>query len=184
MDSSLTKVTRDYLFQDEIDALLKAAKSSSKPARNYALLLVMYRHGLRRSEAVSMQWQDINFHSQEIFVRRAKGSLSGAAPLWRDELNALRQYQRECGDRKSGYIWLGWKFQPLSGKAVYYLVKELGKAAGLVIHPHQLRHSCGYHLINKGHDLRLVQQLLGHKQINNTVRYTQLAAGALRVLVD
>ncbi|NEQ38458.1 MAG: phage integrase family protein [Okeania sp. SIO3I5] len=142
------------------------------------------RHGLRRSEAVAMRWEDINFQAQEIFIRRAKGSLSGAAPLWKDELNALRKYQRESGDRSSGYVWMGRNKQAISGKTIYYLITELGTAAGMIIHPHQLRHSCGYHLINQGHDLRLVQQLLGHKQVNNTIRYTQLAAGALRKLVD
>ncbi|MGB3513082.1 MAG: tyrosine-type recombinase/integrase [Microcoleaceae cyanobacterium] len=179
-------MTRDFLYQTEIDALLEAAKSSSKPARNLALILVMYRHGLRASEALDMQWQDINFTAQEIFVRRCKGSVSGSAPLWRDELKALLTYQKKSCDRDSGFVWLGQGLKPLGYDGLYYLIRNLGAKANLSfpLHPHQLRHSCGYHLINKGHDLRLVQQLLGHKSITNTVRYTQLAAGALRKLVD
>ncbi|NEP79933.1 MAG: phage integrase family protein [Okeania sp. SIO3B3] len=173
-----------FQIQNELESLFKAAKATTHGVRNYALLLVMYRHGLRRSEAVAMQWQDVNFSAEEIYIRRAKGSVSGSAPLWKDELVALRNHQRESGERSFGTIWQGWKNKPLTTKAVYKIIKELGKTIGLDIHPHQLRHSCGYHLINKGNELRLVQQLLGHKEISNTVRYTKLAAGALRKLVD
>ena len=177
---------RKFLYETEIDALLDAAKASSKSARNLALVLVMYRHGLRATEALAMQWQDINFKAQEIYIRRCKGSVSGAAPLWRDELKALSNYRKKSSDRSHGFIWLGQGHKPLSYDGLYRLIKTLGEAADLPfpLHPHQLRHSCGYHSINKGHDVRLVQQLLGHKSITNTVRYTELAAGALRKMVD
>ncbi|NER03751.1 MAG: tyrosine-type recombinase/integrase [Okeania sp. SIO3C4] len=183
MDTSITKIDRDYLYENELNALFKAAKASKRGIRNHALLLVMYRHGLRRSEAVAMQWQDVNFEAEEIFIRRAKGSVSGSAPLWKDELVALRNYQRET-PRTFGTVWQGYRNKPLTDKGIYKIIKTLGETIGLDIHPHQLRHSCGYHLINKGNELRLVQQLLGHKEISNTVRYTKLAAGALRALVD
>ncbi|NEN92436.1 MAG: phage integrase family protein [Okeania sp. SIO3H1] len=83
------------MYESEIDALLDAAKASSKSVRNLALVLVMYRHGLRATEALAMQWQDINFKAQEIYIRRCKGSVSGAAPLWSDELKALSNYRKK-----------------------------------------------------------------------------------------
>ncbi|NEQ41808.1 MAG: tyrosine-type recombinase/integrase [Okeania sp. SIO3I5] len=138
---------RKYLFESELQALFEAAKSSGKPERNLALVITMYRHGLRANEALAMQWEDINFPAQEIFIRRAKGSVSGAAPLWKDELNALRKYQQKSGDRSTGYIWLGENSERLSWIDLYKLIKRLGKTANLnSLHPHQLRNSFGYHI--------------------------------------
>jgi type 1 fimbriae regulatory protein FimB len=96
-----------------------------------------------------------------------------------DTLRAVRAWLRERD--KMRWLDLPWLFiserGPMSRKAVNYLIAEAAKDAGLPhVHPHMLRHSCGYALANKGTDTRLIQDYLGHKNIQHTVRYTKIAA--------
>lgn len=94
-----------------------------------------------------------------------------------DELRAIRQYLRE---RASSLPWLfiSERQTQLTRNAGYYLIREAGERAGFdfIIHPHMLRHSCGFYLANKGYDSRLIQDYLGHRDPRHTARYTRTAA--------
>jgi site-specific recombinase XerD len=167
---------RTYLTRDEVAQLLRAAKKSRHGARNHAMILVAYRHGLRASELVQLRWSDVDLERGTIYCRRAKGSRSSVHPLKRDEATALKRVLRASSARARDYVFPSERGERMSRSAFWRLVAQAGERAGLAVHAyaHLLRHSCGYYLANKGCDLRLIQDYLGHKQIQNTVRYTTL----------
>ena len=167
---------RSYLTRDEVAQLLRAAKKSRHGARNHAMILIAYRHGLRASELTNLRWSDVDLAQETIYCRRAKGSRSSVHPLKRDEAAALERLQRERERDAAPFIFESERGERMSRGAFWRVVASAGERAGLPVHTyaHLLRHSCGYCLANKGCDLRLIQDYLGHKQVQNTVRYTAL----------
>lgn len=168
---------RDYLTRDEVASLLRAAKKSPRHGvRNYAMILLAYRHGLRASELVNLRVSDLDLRTGTIYCRRAKGSRSSLHPMKPDEIAALEKVLCERELQASDYIFQSERAEKMSRSAFWRIVSNAGDRAGLPVkaYAHQLRHSCGYYLANKGCDLRLIQDYLGHKQIQNTVRYTAL----------
>lgn len=168
---------RDFLTEGEVNRLLTASRRGRHSARDYLMVLLTYRHGLRVSELIDIRLRDLDLDAARIYVRRRKGSLSTTQPIEGDELRAIRAYLRERGEMKAPYLLIGER-GPLTRQAVNYLLKEIGQRAKLDIsvHPHMLRHSTGYYLANKGYDTRLIQDYLGHKNISHTVKYTRTAA--------
>jgi type 1 fimbriae regulatory protein FimB len=171
---------RDFLTEAEMQRFLDAARHGRHGVRDYLLLLLTYRHGLRVSEAIDLRLKDFDLGTARLFVRRKKGSLSTHQPLEGDEIRALRAWLRERDlrqDARSSYLFLSER-GPMTRQAVNYLVKEIGRRAKLRfhVHPHMLRHSTGYYLANRGYDTRLIQDYLGHKNIAHTVKYTRTAA--------
>lgn len=168
---------RDFLTEVETTRLLTAARRGRHGARDYLMVLLTYRHGLRVSELIDLRLRDLDLDAARIYVRRRKGSLSTTQPIEGDELRAIRAYLRERGETKVPYLLLGER-GTLTRQAINYLLKEIGGRAKLDInvHPHMLRHSTGYYLANKGYDTRLIQDYLGHKNISHTVKYTRTAA--------
>lgn len=168
---------RKYLTPDEVQRLLVATKQSPRYAhRNYCLVLVSYRHGLRVGEAVDLRWRDIDFKTATLYVRRLKNGKPANHPIDGDELRALRQLQRDYPD--TPWLFNSERKQPLSDRTVREIVATAGELAELGrIHPHQLRHACGFYLASKGFDTRMIQDYLGHRNINHTVQYTELAPG-------
>ena len=178
---------KNFLTEPEMSRLLQASKQGRYGARNYALLLVGYRHGLRVSELVGLRLDHMRLDEGRIWVKRLKGSLDTDQPIQGNTLRAVRSWLRDRAQMR----WhdLPWLFiserGPMSRKAVNYLIAQAGKDAGLPhVHPHMLRHSCGYALANKGTDTRLIQDYLGHKNIQHTVRYTKIAAKRFEGLWD
>jgi type 1 fimbriae regulatory protein FimB len=171
---------KNFLTETEITRLLEAAKQGRYGTRDYAMLLLAYKHGLRVSELVGMRLSQVNLDEGRVWVKRLKGSMDTEQPLDGQTMRAVRQWLRD----RDAMRWkdLPWLFVsergPMSRKAVNYVVMEAGKRAKLPlhIHPHMLRHSCGYALANKGRETRLIQDYLGHKNIQHTVRYTRQAA--------
>jgi site-specific recombinase XerD len=167
---------REYLTPSEVDKLVKAATKNRHGHRDATMVLVCYRHGLRVSELVELEWSQVDFNAANVHVRRLKGSTDAVHPIRGDELRALRRLQREQ-DPKSSYVFTSERGSPFSTAGFLRMVQRAGEVAGLgfPVHPHMLRHATGFKLANDGVDTRTLQAYLGHKSIGNTVRYTELS---------
>lgn len=176
--------SREYLLPDEVSALAKhAGKVGRHPVRDRTIILAMYRHGLRVSELIDLKWSQVDFRHAELHVKRKKNGTPSVQPIKGDELRLLRRLKR---DYQSKFVFVSERGTPLSRSAVEAIVKRAGKLAevALAVHPHMLRHACGYYLANKGVDTRTIQAYLGHRSIQHTVRYTELAPGRFSELWD
>jgi integrase len=175
--------SREYLTQEEIEALMKGAGSVGRhPHRDRTLILTMFRHGLRVSEAVDLKWDQVDFKAGSIHINRLKNGKPGTHYLEGDELRALRRLRREYA--KSPFVFVTERGGPLTRSTVNKLVTRAGRKAKMEfpVHPHMLRHACGYYLANKGVDTRTIQDYLGHVSITHTVRYTELSPHKFRGL--
>ena len=172
---------REHLTEREVEKLIAAAKGNRWGQRDSTMLLIAFRHGLRASELCSLQWSDVEFETGTLHLRRAKGGSVTTHPLLGDELRALRVLKREA---KSPFIFVSERGAPFSTAGLAKLIERAGIEAKLPFkcHPHMLRHSTGYALANKGTDTRTLQAYLGHRSIQSTVRYTELAPGRFKNL--
>jgi type 1 fimbriae regulatory protein FimB len=171
---------KNFLTESEVERLLKAAREGRHRVRNYAMLLLAFRHGLRVSELINLRIADLDLNTGRLFVRRLKGSLSTSHPLEGDEIRALRAWLRQRINApccNSPLVFVSER-GPMTRQAFNYICSKIGKCAKLSInvHPHILRHSCGFALANKGRDTRLIQDYLGHRYIRHTQLYTRTAA--------
>ena len=168
--------TREYLTGTEVEDLIGAAGCNRHGHRDATMILLAYRHGLRAAELVALRWDSINFTQATIHIARVKGSTSGVHPLTGRELRMLRKWQREQFP-KSTYVFTSERGAPFERGGFRTLLARLGEAAGFEfrVHPHMLRHACGYKLANDGVDTRGIQDYLGHRNIQHTVRYTELS---------
>jgi type 1 fimbriae regulatory protein FimB/type 1 fimbriae regulatory protein FimE len=168
--------TREHLTEAEVDKLIEAAKANRYGHRDATMLLVAFRHGLRASELVDLRWDQIDLTTANLHVRRAKKGTPATHPIRGDELRALRRLQREQ-DPQSPFLFTSERGAPFTTAGFARMMERAGEAAGLKFkaHPHMLRHACGFALANKGHDTRALQAYLGHKNIQHTVRYTELS---------
>jgi Phage integrase family len=139
--------TREYLTEAEIERLMAAARKSSRYGhRNATMILLGYRHGLRASELCDLSWSQVELNTGRLHVRRAKNGSPSVHPLQGDEIRALRRLQREQGP--SSYIFMTERDGPMTPKAFHALFGRIGVRAGMPfpVHPHMLRHGCGYAL--------------------------------------
>ena len=168
--------TREYLTEPEIEKLLAAVKGNRWGHRDMTMLLVAFRHGLRVSELCDLRWDQVEFEYGRLHVRRAKNGSPAVHPIHGEELRALRRLKREQ-DPASPFVFTTERNAPFSVSGFQRLVSRAGEAAGIgfAVHPHMLRHACGFALAGKGIDTRAIQAYLGHKSIQHTVRYTELA---------
>jgi site-specific recombinase XerD len=168
--------TREYLTEAEVERLMEAAKGNRNGHRDSTMILVAYRHGLRASELVDLRWDQVEFRTATLHVRRVKQGTPSAHPVLGDELRALRRLRREQ-EPKSSFVFTSERGAPFSAAGFARMIERAGKQAklGFKAHPYMLRHACGYALANKGHDTRALQAYLGHKNIQHTVRYTELS---------
>jgi integrase len=170
---------REHLTEHEIDRLLKAAKGNRWGQRDATMILIAFRHGLRVSELCGLQWSSIEFKTGTMHVRRAKGGQEATHPLLGDELRALRELKRHA---TSPFVFASERGGPFTTSGFAKLLARAGDEAkiGFKVHPHMLRHACGYALANKGLDTRTLQAYLGHRSINSTTRYAALAPGRFK----
>ncbi len=168
--------TREYLTDDEVHSLIDVAKANRHGHRDATMILLAYRHGFRASELTDLRWDQIQFSSANLHVRRVKQGTPSTHPLLGDELRALRKLQREQRP-KSPFVFTSERGSPFTTAGFASMIERAKVAVGLTFkaHPHMLRHACGYALANKGHDTRALQAYLGHKNIQHTVRYTELS---------
>lgn len=175
------KHAREHLLPQEVEAMLKAARNVGRHGnRDATLILIAYRHGLRVSELVALRWEQVDFNGGTSYINRLKNGVSSIHPLRGPELRSLRQLQREYPD--SPYLFGSERGAAMAAETARGLVERAGQLAGIPfpVHPHMLRHACGFYLASRGHDTRAIQAYLGHKNIQHTVRYTELAPGRFK----
>jgi integrase len=166
---------REHLTPAEVERVIEAAKNNRHGHRDATMILVAYRHGLRAAEVCSLEWSQVDFALATLHVQRVKSGKPSTHPIRGDEMRALRKLRREA--RKSPFMFVSERGGPFTTDSFNWLVKRAGRKAKLPFqaHAHMLRHACGYALANAGHDTRSLQDYLGHKNIQHTVRYTELA---------
>src|SRR5215471_13494386 len=162
--------TREHLAEAEVERLIEATTSH----RDATMVLLAFRHGLRASELVDLRWDQVDFQTGVLHVRRAKAGTPATHPLTGRELRALRRLQRET---EGTHLFMSERKAPISIDGFQKMIERVGARAnlGLPVHAHMLRHACGYKLANEGTDTRTIQAYLGHKDIRHTVRYTELS---------
>ena len=167
--------TREHLTIDEVERLIEASKDNRYGHRDALMVLLAFRHGLRPGEIVDLRWDQIDFKAATLHIRRLKNGTPSTHPLTGRELRALRRHQRES--TKSPFVFVSERGAPLSAPGFSRMVERAGGAArlGIKAHANMLRHACGYKLANDGHDTRALQAYLGHRNIQNTTRYTAFA---------
>lgn len=168
---------RKYLTRYEINSILDESKKGKYAVRDYCMLLMCFIHGFRVSELCKLKIDQIDLNTKSLFVNRLKRGLSTTQPLIDIELNAIIDWLKErefWRDSDSPWLFLSQKDGYMSRQNFYNLIKNYAEKSGVKVqvHPHMLRHSCGYALADLGKDTRLIQDYLGHKNITHTVIYT------------
>lgn len=168
-----------YLEPSEVLAVLRAAKA--KGARELAMIVLAYKHGLRASEVCNLRLHDLDLKNGNIVVERLKGSLRTTQALTEhrgeplmNELKALREWLRQRPNDGSDFVFVSQKGGRLDRSQFFRIFKSVAAAAGLAPekqHPHALKHSIASHLVAANTNLALIQRQLGHKSINSTLRY-------------
>jgi type 1 fimbriae regulatory protein FimB/type 1 fimbriae regulatory protein FimE len=167
--------TREYLTGHEVEALMNGTRQNRYGHRDGTMILIAFRHGLRASETVDLRWDQVDFNRALLHVRRAKQGTSSVHPLTGTEMRALRRLQRE--GKGGPFVFMSERGAPFTTAGFARMMERAATAAdiSLKVHPHMLRHACGFALANAGHDTRALQAYLGHRNIQHTVRYTELA---------
>jgi site-specific recombinase XerD len=167
---------REHLWPKEVERLQEAGRKHSRYGhRDATAILIAYRHGLRASELCDLTWDVINLDRGSILVHRAKGGTDSRHPLTGKEIRDLRKLRRE--NPESRFVFVTERGGPMSTSGFLKMigkVGELAKLSSLKVHPHMLRHACGFKLANDGVDTRTIQDYLGHADIKHTVIYTRL----------
>ena len=162
---------RRYFTDAELGKLISAARKRRWGQRDATLILLMARHGLRVSEAVDLEWDQIDFTRAHLHVRRLKGGIASVHPIQGDELRALCELRRNA---TGAFVFASARGGPMTRSNVSKMIEAAGQRAGLPdAHPHMLRHTCGHLLADAGHDTRRLQLWLGHVDIKHTAHYSE-----------
>jgi type 1 fimbriae regulatory protein FimE len=171
----------EFLEEARVLELAACARDRARgfnKVRDRLLILMAFYHGLRVSEVVGIKWSDIKVKEGEIRIRRLKGGIDSIHPLFSAELKILEKLEESSsvGD----YLFQTEQGTPMTDDGVRRLIERTAKRYGLEgkPHPHMLRHSCGYWLVNRNMEIRKIQSYLGHRSINSTTIYTQLKKDA------
>jgi integrase len=142
--------------------------------------VLTFRHGLRAAEVCDLRWEQVDFKTANLHVRRVKNGTPATRPLTGREMRALRKHQRDS--ERSPFVFVSERGAPLTAPGFSRMVERTAVAAdlGIKAHAHMLRHACGYKLANDGNDTRSLQAYLGHRNIQNTTRYAALAPGRFK----
>jgi len=169
------------LTLDEVERLLAAPEVSTlRGLRDRTMLEVLYATGLRVSELVNLTRGDVNLSIG--FVRCVgKGHKERIVPLGSVAIGWVRHYL-DARDDDAPALFPGQRRRPITRAACWEIIKRLAKKAGILkdISPHTLRHSFATHLLERGADLRAIQEMLGHRSITTTQIYTHVSTDFLR----
>ncbi|WP_269936356.1 tyrosine-type DNA invertase [Serratia liquefaciens] len=168
---------RKYLTEDEVKLIINTARCGKHALRNECLIQLCFIHGFRASEISLLKLSDVNVNSGVVHIKRLKGGLSTTHPLLECEKNIIEKWLNArsfWSNSASPSFFISQKGGSLSRQQIYNIIKKCGVLAGIKVplHPHMLRHSCGFALANSGKDTRLIQDYLGHRNIQHTVIYT------------
>jgi integrase len=171
---------REYLTAKEVDRLITFAKKDTRrnTHRDATMILIAYRHGLRASELVGMRWDMLDLDQGTFHVSRRKNGRSSVHLVRGSEIRALRKLKRDQVP-SSPYVFTSERAGPMTVAGFQRLLRRIGDQADFPfpVHPHMLRHACGFALANSGkHDTRAIQEWLGHRNIQHTTRYTELTS--------
>ena len=168
---------REYLTAAEVELLMHTARRRGRYGhRDATMILLAYRHGFRVAELCSLRWDQVDLHQGVVHVWRIKRGLPSVHPLHGPEIRALRRLKREMSP--SPYVFTTERGGPMTPAGFRKMLARTGATSALTfpVHPHMLRHACGYKLANDGQDTRAIQLYLGHRNIQHTARYTLLRA--------
>lgn len=169
--------SRKYITSEEVEAMINAVPKGDYYFRDRCLIMMSYIHGLRVSELKNLKIGNIDINGKSIYISRLKNGLSTIHPLQQREIKAIAQWlhcRKSWLNNELDYFFLSRNGSPISRQQVYTLIKRYGEMASLpiAVHPHMLRHACGFKLADNGSDTRLIQDYLGHRNIQHTVHYT------------
>lgn len=170
----MSRRSQQFLTMRETKALFRKIDSP----RDYALFLLAYRHGLRVSEVCRIRVNDIHFVEDRIWCERLKGSISGFHRVGVGEWEAVKKWLN-IRRSQSRFLFPGRGSTCISRKTVDRKMKRYGSLAKLPVskrHFHILKHSIAVHMLEAGAEIKLVQELLGHRNIQNTLVYAELVS--------
>jgi type 1 fimbriae regulatory protein FimB/type 1 fimbriae regulatory protein FimE len=175
--------SREYLTSEEVKKLRDAVKKNRYALRDNLIILMMYKHGLRVSELISLRWDAVNFQTGMIHINRKKNGSESNQKLSGDEITLLKKLRKEVD---GAFIFVSERGETLQRFAVNQMIKKAGKKTdlGFPVHPHMLRHAAGYGLAKAKVPTRTIQGYLGHRNIQHTVKYTALDPDAFKGIED
>jgi len=173
------------LSQEEVAQLIASASN----LLDYAMLTTLYATGVRRTELIRLKTEDVDSQRMIVHIRQGKGNRDRDVPLTPKLLETLREYWRWM--KPKTYLFPGmvdnWRAdKPLTPKCVWTAVRDAAKRAGIKkrVSPHTLRHSWATHLLENGTDIRTIQLLLGHAELEATTVYLHLSRRHLQAVVN
>ena len=170
-----------HVTEEQVDHSGRGRALGRHRHRDATMILIAFRHGLRVTELVKLPRDQVNLTEQRILVKRLKRSRDGTHDLARIEVAALKKLFKDNDRReRQPWVFLNERGGPLTRSAFSSCSRGAGQGCDppIAVHPHMLRHGCGYHLINQGTTMRHVQAHLGHRSISVTEKYTELAPTA------
>ena len=173
------------LSQEEVAQLIASASN----LLDYAMLTTLYATGVRRTELIRLKTEDIDSKRMIVHIRQGKGNRDRDVPLTPKLLETLREYWRWMKPKTYLFPGMvdGWRAdKPLTPKCVWTAVRDAAKRAGIKkpVSPHTLRHSWATHLLENGTDLRTIQLLLGHAELEATTVYLHLSRRHLQAVAN
>lgn len=192
----IEKKLPDFLFEEEIEKIfeLNKKRKDEMVLRDEAIIELLYASGLRVSELVNLKYENIDFENRILKVL-GKGNKERLVPFTSYARDSLIKYSNKTRkkilkknmiEEDYPYVFVNDKGHVLTTRGVEYILKNIETKANLNIslHPHKFRHSFATHLMNKGLDLRIIQELMGHSSLSSTQVYTHVSNKHVREVYD
>ncbi len=180
--NNLHEREHEWITYDEFKKIRQAAAGLGRHQhRDELMILMAFRHGLRALELVRLKWNQVDLTQRTLDVIRVKRGKRGTHDLTNEEVRMLKRLAPEAEREGPLFRTERARAGPLSTNGFFKIVQRAGKACGVKkLHPHMFRHGCGFYMVDRGVNLRVIQDWLGHRNIQMTVIYTELAPGRLR----